>query len=156
MTNTPEFQRTRTQLLTTLLKGVSRSFYLTLRILPPPVRDQVALAYLFARAADTVADTDLIDQPRRLELLRLLKSQFERAPFRPEEIRTIREALLAYQALSSERVLLERLEDCFQVYGEFSNEDRQRINHLMTTLIPGMEMDITIFSEGTPRQPFQF
>ena len=105
---------------------MSRSFYLTLRILPPPVRDQVALAYLFARAADTVADTDLIDQPRRLELLRLLKSQFEHAPFRPEEIRTIREALLAYQTLSSERVLLERLEDCFQVYGEFSNEDRQR------------------------------
>jgi phytoene/squalene synthetase len=29
-----------------LLKGVSRSFYLTLRILPAPVRESIALAYL--------------------------------------------------------------------------------------------------------------
>ena len=143
----------RAPLLTTLLRGVSRSFYLTLRMLPSPVRDQVAVAYLFARGADTVADTDLIDPPRRLELLRLLKSQFERVPFRREEVHTIRDAVLVHQPPSSERVLLERLEDCFHLYLGFSEEDRRRIELLMVTLIPGMEMDVTVFSKGTPLQP---
>ncbi len=44
-------------LLGPLLKGVSRSFYLTLRILPAGMRDPVGLAYLLARAAGTIADT---------------------------------------------------------------------------------------------------
>ncbi len=39
-----------------LLRGVSRSFYLTLRILPTPVRESIALAYLVARLSDTLAD----------------------------------------------------------------------------------------------------
>ena len=39
-----------------LLKRVSRSFYLTLRFLPSPVRESIALAYLVARLSDTLAD----------------------------------------------------------------------------------------------------
>jgi farnesyl-diphosphate farnesyltransferase len=39
-----------------LLRRVSRSFYLTLRLLPPQVRESIALAYLVARLSDTVAD----------------------------------------------------------------------------------------------------
>ena len=50
------------ELLHGILKQVSRSFYLTLNVLPDGVRDQMGLSYLFARAADTIADTDLIDR----------------------------------------------------------------------------------------------
>lgn len=39
-----------------LLKRVSRSFYLTLRLLPEPVRESISLAYLLARLTDTEAD----------------------------------------------------------------------------------------------------
>jgi len=39
-----------------LLKEVSRSFYLTLRLLPGPVRESIALGYLLARLTDTKAD----------------------------------------------------------------------------------------------------
>ena len=49
----------RRNLLEGLLKGVSRSFYLTLRVLPANLRQPVGLAYLLARAADTIADTRL-------------------------------------------------------------------------------------------------
>ena len=42
------------ELLTTVLKHVSRSFYLTLRVLPGPIRSQIGLAYLLARATDTI------------------------------------------------------------------------------------------------------
>ena len=40
----------RPDLLTSLLREVSRSFYLTLRLLPNPVRPQIGLAYHHARA----------------------------------------------------------------------------------------------------------
>lgn len=55
--------------LIALLKRVSRSFYLSVRVLPEAVAAQIGLAYLLARAADTIADTDLLPPSVRLELL---------------------------------------------------------------------------------------
>ena len=40
-----------------LLKGVSRSFYLTIRLLPAALQAPIAVGYLLARATDPVADT---------------------------------------------------------------------------------------------------
>ena len=70
----------RSNLLGPLLKSVSRSFYLTLRVLPAGMRDPVGLAYLLARAADTVADTSLIAPQRRLELVLSLRAQVNGGP----------------------------------------------------------------------------
>ncbi|MGH7385244.1 MAG: squalene/phytoene synthase family protein, partial [Candidatus Rokuibacteriota bacterium] len=42
-------------LTTALLRRVSRSFYLSLAVLPRAVRPTIGLAYLFARASDTIA-----------------------------------------------------------------------------------------------------
>ena len=60
----------RRTLLRDILKHVSRSFYLTLAVVPADVRDQIGLAYLFARAADTIADTDVIERAQRLQFLK--------------------------------------------------------------------------------------
>jgi len=49
-----------------LLKRVSRSFYLTLRLLPTQVRESIALAYLLARLSDTVVDGAATDAERQL------------------------------------------------------------------------------------------
>jgi farnesyl-diphosphate farnesyltransferase len=68
----------RTVLLGPLLKGVSRSFYLTLRVLPAGMRDPVGLAYLLARAADTIADTALLSPEKRLEFLLAFRAMRER------------------------------------------------------------------------------
>ena len=46
----------RDRLLKDVLKGVSRSFYLTLRVLPKNLRAPIGLAYLLARTADTLTD----------------------------------------------------------------------------------------------------
>ena len=50
--------------LNDLLKATSRSFYLTLGVLPARVRPQIGLAYLLARMADTIADTDIVPLER--------------------------------------------------------------------------------------------
>lgn len=39
-----------------VLKKVARSFYLTIRLLPSKLQEPIALAYLLARASDTIAD----------------------------------------------------------------------------------------------------
>ena len=49
-----------------LLKRVSRSFYLTLRLLPGPVREPISLAYLLARGSDTEADGAATDAEKEL------------------------------------------------------------------------------------------
>jgi farnesyl-diphosphate farnesyltransferase len=52
-----------------LLASVSRSFYLSLKILPGEIRSAACLGYLLARATDTVADTDAIAAGERLHVL---------------------------------------------------------------------------------------
>ena len=124
---------------------MSRSFYLTLAVVPRTVRDQIGLAYLFARAADTIADTDLIERSRRLVLLNDFKAQFAGDLLDWAAIRAIQSALVPHQASAGERALMQRLEECFQLLGTLSAEDQQRIRTLMCTLINGMEMDLTVF-----------
>jgi farnesyl-diphosphate farnesyltransferase len=124
---------------------VSRLFYTTLVVVPADVRDQIGLGYLFARAADTIADTELIDRSRRLEFLSQLKAQFVSDQVSWSQVRDIQRAMSPFQQDSSERVLLERLEDCFRLFQDCSPEDRRRVQRLMTTLTQGMEMDLSRF-----------
>ena len=140
---------TKSYLLGDLLSKVSRSFYLTLAVLPVSVRTQVGLAYLFARAADTITDTDLIEQSERIIHLKNFQKLFTLDTIDWEIVQSIQVALVSHQALPAERILLERLEDCFRVYLECEFSDRARINDLMTTLTKGMEMDLKLFQGGT-------
>lgn len=114
-------------------------------MVPADVRDQVGLAYLFARAADTIADTELIDRPRRLDFLGQLKAQFVGEQISWVQLQDITRALGPLQQHSAERVLLNRLEECFRLFQDFSPEDRRRVQRLMTTLTQGMEMDLAVF-----------
>jgi len=114
-------------------------------VVPADVRDQVSLAYLFARAADTIADTELIDRPRRLDFLSQLKGQFVSDQIAWSQVRAIQEAVGPLQQDSAERVLLERLDECFRLFLDFSQDDQRRVQRLMTTLTQGMEMDLSVF-----------
>ena len=60
-------------LLGGLLRQVSRSFYLSLAILPGPLREPIGLAYLLARAADTITDTKLVARKDRLTHLETVR-----------------------------------------------------------------------------------
>lgn len=139
-------ETSKRELLRDLLKQVSRLFYTTLVVVPADVRDQVSLGYLFARAADTIADTELIDRSRRLDLLGQLKAQFVSDQVAWTQVEAIRQAVGPVQQHSSERVLLERLDDCFRLLQTLQPDDRRRIQRLMTTLTQGMEMDLAVFS----------
>ena len=62
-----------------VLRAVSRSFYLSIRLLPEKLRDPIALAYLLARATDTIADTSEISAELRAQELEKLAAQIQGA-----------------------------------------------------------------------------
>ena len=71
-----------------ILKSVSRSFYLTIRFLPRPLREPVGLAYLLARATDTIADTAEI--PAAIRLTTLQTTRLGSLPAKRSSARSLR------------------------------------------------------------------
>src|SRR5262245_17785026 len=90
-----------------LLKDVSRSFYLTLRVLPSSIRPQIGLAYRLARSSDTIADTQLVSVENRLAALRALRQRIAGTSQACLEFGN----LTTGQSSAAERVLLERIEN---------------------------------------------
>jgi farnesyl-diphosphate farnesyltransferase len=132
-------------LLKHVLKRVSRSFYLTLAILPRAVRLQIGLAYLLARAADTIADSGELDDAVRLECLGRLKRQLWGNLPNWEEIHKIQERVILKQSNPDERRLLEELERCFRIFYGCHPNDRSEMARVLTVLIGGMEFDLRQF-----------
>ena len=131
--------------LNSILKGVSRSFYLTLRVLPASVRSQLGVAYLFCRCADTIADESLLPVEERLEHLKIFRRQFEVDEPEVEALAGMISRVGAPQEISAERQLLLRIGECFALYEQFSASDRKLIRTLVTTLTRGMETDLSRF-----------
>jgi farnesyl-diphosphate farnesyltransferase len=123
-----------------LLRRVSRSFYLSLAVLPGSVRPTIGLAYLFARASDTIADTRLIDRASRVTHLEALRDALA-----GDAISAVVGALAAAQALPAERTLLERLPDCLAAYRALPPADRGRMHAVLNTIIEGQIQDLRVF-----------
>jgi farnesyl-diphosphate farnesyltransferase len=138
---------TRAFLLGPLLKGVSRSFYLTLRILPAGMRDPIGLAYLLARAADTIADTALIPPEQRLALLLALREQVNGATDNGELARRLASEVAGQQTQSDEKVLLESIAPALDVLSQLDDADRAAVREIVTTLTTGMEFDLRTFPD---------
>ncbi|MCY0389705.1 phytoene/squalene synthase family protein [Robbsia sp. Bb-Pol-6] len=137
----------RAFLLGPLLKSVSRSFYLTLRVLPAGMRDPVGLAYLLARAADTVADTSLIAPEQRLTLLLALRDQVNGAAPEPALMRRMTEEIAGQQALVDEKALLESLGPALALLARMREPDRAAVREIVSTLTEGMEFDLRTFPD---------
>jgi farnesyl-diphosphate farnesyltransferase len=139
---------TRSLLLGPLLKSVSRSFYLTLRVLPLGMREPVGVAYLLARAADTIADTALIASGRRLELLSGLREAVNGGGG-GEALAAIRAEVAGAQSDSGEKTLLESVEPAVALVDGLGAGDREAVRRIVTTLTTGMEFDLRTFPNET-------
>jgi farnesyl-diphosphate farnesyltransferase len=133
-------------LLGDLLKNVSRSFYLTLRVLPDGMREPVGLAYLLARAADTIADTALVAPERRATLLNGLRDEIERLGDGAALSRSL-DDVTRMQADSHEHVLLGSMEPMLALLRAQPDADRAAIRKVVATLTSGMEFDLRTFPD---------
>ena len=137
----------QTDLLGALLKEVSRSFYLTLRVLPAAIRQQISLAYLLARATDTIADTEVVPRQSRLELLAEMREVGSNLPVGETFLSRLGPAFGSRQECRSygEATLLQRLDDCFSLLRQLDHGDQTLIRQLLHTIISGQIFDLERF-----------
>ena len=128
--------------LNDLLKQTSRSFYLTLRVLPAAVRPQIGLAYLLARTTDTIADTELVPLEQRLDALKRLRERILTSSTAPLNFGE----LAQHQGLPAERLLLEKAGDSLALLQTLSPDDLQLIRTLLNTITGGQELDLHRFA----------
>lgn len=130
------------ELLTRLLQDVSRSFYLTLRVLPAVVRSQIGLAYLLARTTDTIADTEIVSLEQRLAALRVLRA---RILGESNELPALGE-LAKQQGLPAEQVLLQRIPEALTLLDQTEATDKQLIREVLNTITSGQVLDLERFA----------
>jgi farnesyl-diphosphate farnesyltransferase len=136
------------ELLTSLLREVSRSFYLTMRVLPRAVRPQIGTAYLLARATDTIADTQIVPVESRLEALSALRRKIlgqggGALPFSQWQ---------PQHPPWPEQDLLARCEEILQLLESMQEADRRLIRHVLETIISGQELDLKRFNGATAQR----
>ncbi|HUJ10209.1 MAG TPA: squalene/phytoene synthase family protein [Verrucomicrobiae bacterium] len=164
-------QKEERYLLEDLLRDVSRSFYLTLRVLPKEIRPQISLAYLLARASDTIADCFAIAEAERLDTLKKLRGAFasgstldgsrvrstwvhgvffrHKQPVNPMDQPVA--ATWEAQISKAERTLLERLYDCMDLLRHFSYNDQNLVRELLKNIVSGQIFDLEKFPGGDKR-----
>ena len=128
-----------------LLASVSRSFYLTIRILPRELRAPIGLAYLLARASDTIADS--ADAPPATRLRHLASFGEMVSGTSREKLGELQHDIRATHAGESE--LIARLEACLAWLDSLPTFDRAEIAAVLAKIIHGQTLDLQRFADPT-------
>jgi farnesyl-diphosphate farnesyltransferase len=127
--------RDASELLASVLPGVSRSFALSLRVLPASLRAPFGITYLLARAADTLADTRALPPAaRRRHVEHVRRALDEGADAALSELA----GLVAIDQAPAERALLARLPEVVAAHRALPAADRQRCRAVLLTLTGAM------------------
>jgi farnesyl-diphosphate farnesyltransferase len=131
--------------LNELLRATSRSFYLTLRVLPAAVRPQIGLAYLLARTTDTIADTEIIPPAQRIHALHILNERILDWRVQPGNFAD----LAQHQGSPAEKLLLEKVEDSLALLKTLSPEDLKLVRDVLLIITSGQELDLRRFANAS-------
>lgn len=131
-----------------LLRATSRTFDQTLRVLPRAIRSQIALAYLLARTADTIADTEVVPVNQRLEALQKFRERILARTNAPLNFND----LAGRQGTPAEKLLLEKIGDSLETLQKFSADDQKRIRDVLAIITGGQELDLKRFSPSGSSQ----
>ena len=131
----PRYRMTTSLETENLLRRVSRSFYLSLRLLPGSVRPTLGLAYLLARASDSIADAASASIVLRGRLLEGLPGTW--APGEAPDLGPLP---------ASERSLLESLPQLLRQLD--ASPDREEILDVWKIILAGQIFDLERFGPG--------
>jgi len=127
-----------------ILSRVSRSFYLSIRLLPKKLRDPVSLGYLLARASDTIADTVELPIDLRMENLRLLVRGIQGEAL-GDAIVELSGSLASLQKNKAERALIESLQSCLDWLEQSDVLDREEVRAVLEQINRGQILDLERF-----------
>ena len=133
---------TRDRLATSVLRSVSRSFYVSIRMLPARLREPVALGYLLARTTDTVADTATIERGVRLETLRKLAVAIQDTSASVADLVAM---FVPLQQNPAERTLVESLPETLGRLETTDSRDRADIRDVLARINRGQILDLERF-----------
>ncbi|MDB6069661.1 MAG: Squalene/phytoene synthase family protein [Verrucomicrobiales bacterium] len=162
--DSPASQASQASLQGPLLAAVSRSFYLSLRFLPPPVRGPLSVSYLLARAADTIADVDTRPAAERLALLADFRQSLPAAPSTAAaafprknnaEFLVQASTFAAHVDHAGERELLERLGECFSQLQKLTPSAQEKVAGVLHHILDGMTLDLERFPDATQLRSLQ-
>ncbi len=133
-----------------ILKSVSRSFYLSMVFLPKQMRSPISLAYMLARASDSVADSSQANIKLRLNTLQQMGQAI--AGDLPDDERinllsALQGELAQAQTKESEGKLLQRFGDCLQILESSPEEEQVLIRRVLHTIIEGQCWDLEFFEQ---------
>ena len=132
--------------LLALLRDVSRSFYLSIQLLPAALRRPVAVGYLLARTSDSIADAPGITAADRLRML----AQFEddvrgRCPPSP---------IPAGAGMKEEEArLLGAFPECVGWLERLDRADRADVLTVLTAITHGQRLDVERFGAASAQAP---
>lgn len=129
-----------------LLKGVSRSFYLSIRFLPAPMRTPVGIAYLLARASDTIADSATIPATERMAFLDLHARQVEGL----SEAAPWPQRLIDGTPDPKEKRLLENHVPILEAMRDIDPACLALIREVLAIIIGGQKLDLERFGNASP------
>jgi len=129
-----------------LLRRVSRSFYLSVRLLPPPLRRPVAVGYLLARTSDSIADAPGLDAEHRLQMLQQFDDDVQgRCPPSP---------IPAPASMpQAEAQLLGAFVNCIAWLQSLPPDDRADVLTVLGHITRGQKLDVERFGDATSAEP---
>ena len=154
MNKPPLFQQTPSPGLSPhqrrLLRAVSRSFNLSIRLLPPALQAPVAIGYLLARATDTVADTTALPVAERQVLLYLMTQAIACADMTTTstELTNLTRAFAAKQCDPHERALMQALPQCLPLLHTLGLDDQASVRQVLGHITRGQQLDMSRFGHG--------
>ncbi len=123
-----------------LLKGVSRSFYLSMRFLPNEMACPIGIAYLLARLSDTLADTVGVNPEQKLEALHLLKER--------DYSRLMQVYEQSYQSLLTDEREKKLIEQADRIWGYLESLEetlRKEVEAVTDMILEGQKFDVIRF-----------
>ncbi len=133
-----------------LLKGVSRSFYVSLKCLPEAMRQAASVAYLLARLSDTIADGHGASWARKLALLNLIETSLLTEKCRDDDAFA---GLCGITQLPAEQFLLARAMHCFALFHRLPPPEQGMVREVLQIIISGQLLDLQRFESVRSSAP---
>lgn len=144
-----------------LLKSTARSFYLSLHFLPTPARAPLGLAYLLARATDTIADASNSPLNERLHALEALENLLRSIECSEEGRKPA--GSIAYTATSilknisaasaGEGLLLKQTPALLEILDTLPTHLCSQIKHVLEKIIAAQRLDLVHFGYASESAP---